>query len=489
MGVPDFTGFPDISSLPDFSDPSNFPALPEFPALPSFLAAPFPEGWVEQPSTLIEEIDPILTLPQPDEEPVVEEQDRPLLKHFIDNVLRLFFPIVEAFQGGENERTRAILNSLEHNKSYLHCCLSVAAIHLKNTVKIQGSVIKQDILRHRFESVSNLSASLRANTNLEKVLDSTLAMIFFHCAVGGPEDDVPDIAWTDHFQASVTLLKRLDIFPVNMRTKPACPTFSVSLTTWIDILGATLLGKTPVFAHTYRDKHLSAIPSGLFELMGVEDRLMYLIGEIACLEALILNGRLRHELICGHIEALGQQLDSTEPYDRTIERPFLGRNGPFVPAKLAKTINAVFRLAARIYLASIAPGFDCHDPAVMSLVEAATRAIEFIPDGPNGYDRSIVWPLLIVGTFSVPMSSFRCVMHRRVIELGELSSFGSFGRLYRLLQEIWRLSDGPFFIPTGANAGTITSPHTGTRQMKPIRPQHTHWRTVMEKKGWKYLLI
>jgi C6 transcription factor Pro1 len=459
-----------------------------------------PEGeWIPQPSTLLPtpySTDETALAPvpapapsnvqsEPHSDAIVIDNDGPLLHHFIDNVLRLFFPIVEARQGGGHERAQAILDSLENNQSYFHCCLSVAATHLKGTIKIKGERINSDILRHRFEAVSSLCASLHADKQHDRILEATLAMIFFHCSVCSPDEQLPDIAWFDHFQAAINLLKRLDLLNVTSKIDHFNPPFSVTLSTWIDILGATMLGRSPHFAHTYRVKHLSGAPSGLCEIMGCEDRVMYLISEIACLDALKLDGTVNGMSVCTHVAALGRQLDSSEPRNKKLEHPYDPANGALRPEKLVKTITTIFRYAARIYLCSLVPGFDRHQESNKNLVEAATRALHYLPDGPHGYDRTIVWPLLIIGTYSVPTSSIRLIMHRRVIEMGENTDFGSWGRLYCVLLEIWRLSDGQL-TPVSGRSPTVTA---GTQIMRQTKPQNVHWRDVMEKNNWAYLII
>ncbi|KUL88525.1 hypothetical protein ZTR_05496 [Talaromyces verruculosus] len=320
----------------------------------------------------------------------VDDCDRPLLNHFVDNVLRLIFPIAEAHQGGL-ERARAVLHSLENNKSYLHCCLSVAAIHLKSTIGIEGEVIDHDILRHRFEAVSQLCQSLNEDTEHEKILEATLAMIFFHCSVGGPDDHLPDIAWNDHFHAATSLINKLDLPNALMQSNGAYtrPPFNMTLASWIDILGSTMICKTPQFAHTYRSKHLSGTPSGLRELMGCDDRVMYLISEIACLDALRAEGVVDDMAVCSHVQALGQQLEFTEPADKKLETPYHPINGAIRPEQLTKNITAVFRIAARIYLCSLVPGFDRNQASTMNLVDAVTQALQVIPGGPEGYDRPL----------------------------------------------------------------------------------------------------
>lgn len=443
----------------------------------------------------------------------VSNHDRPLLTHFLDHVLQLIYPVLEAHQR-RPARTSEIIRSLETNKSYLHCCLSVSAVHIKTTMGVHTEQINRDILRHRYEAVSQLCQLLkRGADHHEEILDATLAMIFFHCSVGGGDDTysgdnkncLPDIPWNAHFQAVSNLINKLNFVP---------PPLGSSLIAWIDIFGATMLGKSPQFAHTYRNRHVSGTSTGLQELMGCDDHVMYLISEISCLESLKASGRVTDEKLRHHISALSMQLEHTASADATLEWPCTtspggastNSNGSVSsssrssstasvnPQKLTRSTSALFCIAARIYLRSLAPGFSCNQPNIISLVGAAAEILRYIPAGRNGYDRALVWPLLITGAYSIPSSPFRAILAERASLLGDLGDFGSFGRMYRLLQELWRLSDDMIMPPLPSSATETTfperplSPSLGTPG-RPLRKQQVHWRDVMKRHGWDYLLI
>jgi hypothetical protein len=435
----------------------------------------------------------------------VSDHDRPLLDHFIHNVLRQIFPVLEAHQRG-HLRAQAILRALETNKCYLHCCLSVAAIHLKTTEGLVGDQVDTDIMRHRYEAISQLCQALGEDVNHEEILDATLAMIFFHCSVGPADDYLPDIPWFNHFEAASNLVNRLDLPLKSMECNNGymVPSFSMSLTSWIDILGSTMTGKTPQFAHTYRSKHLGGTSSGLRELMGCDDRIMYLVSEIACLDSLKNDGRIDDLAVCSHVQALGRQLEYTESADPTLENPYSPSTGSIRPEALTKTMSHIFRIAARIYLCSLVPGFDRNQPTNENLIQAITDALQYIPAGPYGFDRSLVWPLLMAGVYSNPVSEFRSVLADRAAALGDHGDLGSFGRMYRLLQEVWRLSDDPTNaqgIADDSYNSSLTSPiskldrtesPTGTGATlggREIKRQQVQWRDVMRRNNWHYLLI
>jgi hypothetical protein len=105
-------------------------------------------------------------------------------------------------------------------------------------------------------------------------------------------------------------------------------------------------------------------------------------------------------------------------------------------------------------------------------VAKLAQVLEFIPLGPNGYDRSLIWVYLIGGSASTPGSSFRSLFAARCDALGEASDTGSFGKMATVLKEAW-----------GTESGQTTP--GGSLQEAPYVP----WRNVMQNKNWDFLLI
>jgi len=409
--------------------------------------------------------------PPPDSQSVsieVEQCDQYLLDHFIDNVLRLMFPILEAHQQG-SARSEFVLPALASNKCYLHCCLSIAAVHLKCTQRREDEEINTAIIAHRVACVSELCTALNSNTDHQQVLEAALGLIIFQCYVGRIGDGLPDIAWHSHFQAAFDMVKKLQLpFAMeNVATGKPRPPLNMCITSWIDILGSTMIGRSPQFADTYREKNMQGSNSGLCELMGCEDKVMYMISEIACLDALKVAGTLDDHQICGHIQSLGQHLDTTEPPPYQLDYA-LSASGAVRPNHLTANITALFRVAARIYLLQLVPGKSRFDASMVQLVARLCGLLEFVPSGPDGFDRSLVWPLLIGGSMSTPQSTFRREFDDRVGLLGEASDFGSFGRMKHLLWEVW---------------------HQGDEAERAGERRNVHWRDVMQQMGWDYLLI
>lgn len=433
----------------------------------------------------------------------VDDVDRPLLDHLIDHVLPLVFPILEVNQRG-SVKSDVILPALESNKAYLHCCLSHAAIHKRCFQESQQA--DGDAFRHKFAFVQEVVSALGDDVNHAQVLEATLGMISLQCVTGHADDLEKDIPWHQHFQAAVELVRKLGLPTMLEQLPPLAgrPPFNMTLTAWIDILGATMLGRAPIFADTYRHRHLSPGSTGLTELMGCGDNVMYLLSEVACLDALRLEKRLDDIGVCSHVQSLGRQLDATENPDEVVQHPY-SSTGAFRPRQLSRNITAIFRKALRLYLCSLVPGFDRYGTAALNLVAQIASMMAYIPSGPDGFDRSLVWPLLLAGASSTPASTFRRVLAERVEALGSAAHTGNFGRLIRLLHECWRLND-----EVAISAGVCEATPVTTGGMSPngqielqavtvaggvvagtlSKPRgDIHWRDVMKENCWDFLLI
>ncbi|KAI1083271.1 PRO1 protein [Whalleya microplaca] len=405
----------------------------------------------------------------------LDDNDQRLLDHFIQFVLPTIFPILETNQHG-SVGSDLILPALQNNKGYLHCCLMIAAQHYKATMNIQGEEIDNDIMRHRHATILSLCEALNRDENHDQILEATLGLIFFQCCVGRYDDSLPDIPWHQHFQAVNSLVAKLDLprLVSDPNEQLAQPPFNMTLTAWIDILGATMQGRAPSFAHTYREKHLSTTNSslGLRELMGCDDRVMYLISEIACLEALKKEG-MDDITLCQHVHALGDQIGLTEAEDCGPKMPY-NDNGSLSPKQLSKNITSAFRVAARIYLCSLVPGFSPSQGSCVGLVEKLTNILQFIPHGAGGFDRSLSWVYLIGGSVSGMNSPFRQFFNERMALLGDAAAVGSFGGVASVLHEVWEQADSSQ--PSPGATGLAEAPYIS-------------WRDVMQMRGWDYLLI
>ena len=452
----------------------------------------------------------------------IADEDQPLFEYMLSNVLRLLFPILEANQHG-SVRNDVILPALENNAAYLHSCLNGAAIHQRATLPSSATPdtvaqVDASIMRHKFGFVTEVVSALNTDTTHTSILEATLAMISLHTVVGhsasptecNPTADNPntEIPWHSHFQAATELVSKLSL-PFHLENMIATPSlhppFNMTLTAWIDILGSTMLGRSPVFANTYRTKHLAGSTSGLAELMGCHDGVMYLLSEVSCLDSLKSERKLDDVGICSHITSLAQQLDHTETPDQVLKSPH-SATGALRPKQLARNITAIFRKATRVYLCSLVPNYNRYDPAIVNLISQMADMLQYVPTGPAGYDRSLVWPYLICGANCTPTSPLRRALSERIELLGEDADHGAFGRMLRLLHEVWRRNDEIALsagvceatpVTAGSPGGSVTTPlvGAGSQQTTPTKMTTTqnshnvHWRDVMRENGWDWLLI
>lgn len=394
----------------------------------------------------------------------VEAGDKYLLDHFMNSVVPILFPILETNKPG-SAWTDIVAPALQSNPTYLHCCLSAAALHYKLTTGEQSEQLDTDIMHHRMQTVSQLCTALGNDINYEQTLEATLAIITFQSAISGNDDSLKDIAWHQHFECAKDLILKLQLPYKMLSNQTAQPPFNMTLAAWTDILGATMKGRAPLFADTYREK-IAHSSMGLAELMGCEDKIMFVISEIACLEAMKIEKQMDEVSLCTYIRMLGEQITMTEQ-GPALENVYRG-TGAIRPKQLSKNITHIYRIAARIYLCSLVPDFDPSGQHVVQLVSSLASAMEFIPAGPEGYDRSLVWPLLIAGSVAMADSPFRAMFATRSKALGQSASFGSYGRVAELLKLVWAVND-----ERAAN---------GDRRC-------FHWREAMEQNGWDFLLI
>ena len=302
-------------------------------------------------------------------------------------------------------------------------------------------------------------------------------MTIYKSAVGRPEDHPLEVPWHGHFQVISDLVKRLQLEYAVEQTGGETPHTPVSMTqtTWVDILGATMKARSPVFAPSYQTKFEDNTSSGLREMMGCDDKVMYLISEIACLDAINEEGTEDEWKMCELIAMLGRYLDTTIPNPPAeLKSPILP-TGVIDAQQLSDNVTALFRLAARIYLVSLIPDHADTSDSTGKLADEFANILNYIPSGIHGFDRSLVWPLLIAGSASGPHSRLRHIILERVATLGEFGEYGSFGKMVCLLQEVWRQS---------AEQKIQSPTHTGGRR------RNVHWRDVMRQhEGWQELLL
>jgi C6 transcription factor Pro1 len=395
----------------------------------------------------------------------VEEPDQYLFSHFCQKILPIIFPVRETNQSVPSNY-QLFLTALQTNKAFLHCCLAISAIQLKSTTTQQNhDALDVDFERHTIITINEMCSKLQEGKDQEQLLEAALAMIYLRNLVGGAKDmHVSELPWMSHFNMATEVINKTSLLTQAMQVGQTQTPLNLSIAAWIDILGATMQGKTPKFSHLYREKNVRGETLGLSELMGCDDKIMFLISEIACLEELKSEG-MEDLALCMHIGTLGNHINNTELGPGSVEvASCYPPTGTGIDAKqLGLNMTALFRTAARIYLCGLLPDFDRHQANIQSLVSSLTDMLEYIPAGEFGFDRVLVWPLLVGGSVALPGSSLRAKLAQRAQLMNGSEAFGAYARMQEILTEVWRLND----------AGAA----------------RTQWRDVMKQRGWDYLLI
>ncbi|KAK6530060.1 hypothetical protein TWF694_003434 [Orbilia ellipsospora] len=397
---------------------------------------------------------------------VEDDQDQQLLNHFVINVLPMIFPILDL--SVPYSQNNFIAPALGNNPAYLHSCLAVAAMHIKATEQnIDTAAVDEDIMRHRKSTVERLCEAMNMNVDPTQPLEAILSVIALRAFVASVHDSLPDVPWHQHFEAAITMIQQMNLTSQFQELTPSSPSsaFNLALAAWIDILGSTMQGQFPAFAHEYCNNFKEGKSAGLKELMGCDDRVMYLISEITCLEYHKLYENLPDATLLEHITSLSASITSTET---EFDPVAAAQNGPMDPTVLSGLITAAYRYAARIYLTTLVPAyqgvpFNHNVPAVIELVDKLTAVLELIPSGEDGFDRSLSWVYLIGGSVATPGSAFRNLLQTRFQSLPQESQFGSFSDMYELVNLVWREADA-----------------IGT---------YVPWRSVMNANNWDLLLL
>ena len=86
-------------------------------------------------------------------------------------------------------RSKIVLPLLEKNRCYLHCCLHIAAEHLKSIKRFEGQEAEDELIRIRGAAVFALHAEIEKESMGQtldhlSLLDATLPMTIYKSAVG-----------------------------------------------------------------------------------------------------------------------------------------------------------------------------------------------------------------------------------------------------------------------------------------------------------------
>ncbi|KAF4967114.1 hypothetical protein FSARC_5275 [Fusarium sarcochroum] len=398
----------------------------------------------------------------------LDRNDERLWNHFIQVVLPAIPPILNPSQqfSVASNPAHSILSS---NRAYLHCCLMVSAQHLKWHTGSPIETLDNEIMKHRCTIARTLCEDIKDNEKHGDVFEATVGLVYFQSMAGQYDDGLPDVPWHQHFEAAGRLLQNFDLFgTIGGPTKDSMRIpYSLCLYSWIDILGATMKGHRPSLAHLYNEKLLSHRDSslGLHELMGCDDRVMYLISEIACLDYL-KHGGMADVNVRRLVFELDERIMLTDTGGSVDD---MGGHSGLSRVQLCNSITNAYRIAARILLRSLSPDFDPRLTESRELIGQLQEALGRLLLGAKGVDNRLNWVYFVGGLASAPDSTLRPFMKDRIAQFGCSNMFGGMRHVIALLHEVWALND---HLWSGGDLGL-----------------RFHWRDVMESKGWNFLFM
>ncbi|TGJ65804.1 hypothetical protein EYR41_009750 [Orbilia oligospora] len=129
-----------------------------------------------------------------------------------------------------------------------------------------------------------------------------------------------------------------------------------------------------------------------------------------------------------------------------------------------KAVTEAFRIMARVYLRIVVYGFNPLDPECQSLLQEMLAVIDYIPSLYMGYERSIISPLLIVGSLARQPRDQQ-IISARLKKTAHMAKYGNLGNVDKILTEIW------------------------SREWIPDPRQMVPWRQIMKEKNWEYLMV
>lgn len=406
---------------------------------------------------------------------LIEQRASYLLGYFVNLLLPALLPVKE-LKKPWSVICALICEAIDSNKMYRHCCLSVAAKHHKKYATALDGTLDTDAVHHLSMATSTMLVELRHGTNSPQVLETILCLIIFQRVVGD-KDSKEDVVWHRHFEAVICLAQRLELLGSSPDTTLGIwrTPFNRALVAWIDILGATIRGTAPAFAQIYRENSLMhrSRSLGLKDVMGCNDIIMYYISDIACLD--VGKHGMDSSAVRSQVSDLLGRISAIEENRAWAEAPS-SVNGELPSSQPSNIISEAFCLAARIHVNSLLPEFSPHQLEVIELTDKLASVLERIPSGAN-FDRALTWVYLIGCATSLPGSELRLLFCERVSQLGGQPSCGSFKCLIAVLTEVWARNDE---LPQGVGSSSETCR---------TPPRYTHWRHVMQAKGWDFLLI
>lgn len=136
------------------------------------------------------------------------ERDDFLYEYFLNEIRPLVYPIAQIYWC-DSSQPNNFLFALTSNKAIMHCCLGIAAMHLKSYAHGIDQLLDNNIVRHAYATTAELRASIQQDNVPLEVLQAVLSIISLQCLVGRPADCLLELLWQHHFRAATSLLCQL----------------------------------------------------------------------------------------------------------------------------------------------------------------------------------------------------------------------------------------------------------------------------------------
>ncbi|KAK2667791.1 Fungal transcription factor [Fusarium oxysporum f. sp. vasinfectum] len=157
-------------------------------------------------------------------------------------VLPTISPIIESDQHC-SVRTDLILAALPSNSTYLlHCCLRVAAQHLKShtNTNISAADIDSDFKHHYCLALEALVETLkRDEDDHEATLEAVLGLILFQSAASR-YDDLHDVSWHQYFGVALPSVELVEKLTTVLQHIPSGPDGFDRNVAWVYLISGSI---------------------------------------------------------------------------------------------------------------------------------------------------------------------------------------------------------------------------------------------------------
>ncbi|KAI8397381.1 hypothetical protein FOFC_20653 [Fusarium oxysporum] len=166
-----------------------------------------------------------------------DNKNEVLLNHLMKCVLPTISPIIESDQHC-SVRTDLILAALPSNSTYLHCCLRVAAQHLKSHTNTNTSAadIDSDIKHHYCLALEGLVETLKRD---EDDHEAVLGLILFQSAASR-YDDLHDVSWHQYFGVALPSVELVEKLTTVLQHIPSGPDGFDRNVAWVYLIGGSI---------------------------------------------------------------------------------------------------------------------------------------------------------------------------------------------------------------------------------------------------------